>query len=390
MNKLSVINKVKYNRLIVLIYNFMGSKLVSFMKLFLRPDKRLIVFASFGGRKYDDSPKVIYEAMLTDHRFHGYKFVWAFINPEYFDIPRGEKVKTDTLSYYKILLRARAWVTNSSMTRGLNITGINTFELNTWHGSAIKRMGSDITEGNKSFGLKKETRNKSLMLAQGQFDVDVFSRAFHRPEKDFRIIGLPRNDVLIQTTQEDRMKIKSKLSIDRGKTVILYAPTFREYEKDGSNNCVSAPPMDLKRWRELLGDHYVVLFRAHYEVVNVMGIEDNDFVKNVSDYPILDELMIASDMLISDYSSIFFDYALMGKPMLCFTYDYDRYERERGMYFDIRSYLPHAENEEELLSLIKSTDINMPNKATIAFQKKFVTAYGSAAMKALDIIYESI
>lgn len=390
MNSLSLINFVKYNKILYSIYSNIGSKCISFLKLFLKSNDKLIIFSSFGGRKFDDSPKAIYDTMLKDKRFNDYHLVWAFIHPEDYNLPRGEKVKIDTFHYYKTLLCARVWVTNSSMTRGLNFTGKNSFELNTWHGSAIKRMGSDVIESNKSFGLKDIKSNNGVMLAQSQYDVDVFSRAFHKPTESFHITGLPRNDILAHITKDMRFHAREKLGITEDKKVLLYAPTFREYEKDGRNNCVLSPPMDLKKWKDVLGSKFVLLVRAHYEVAKVMGIEDNEFVKNVSLHPNLNELMIASDILISDYSSIFFDYAILGKPMLCFAYDYDRYTKERGMYFDIREFLPHTDNDDELIKLIKSTDISKKSEVTVSFQKKFVTAIGDASTKALSIIYDNI
>lgn len=390
MNSLALINRVKYSKTIYRLYNYVGSRLVSFLKFFLRPNCQLIIFASFGGRKYDDSPRAIYEAMLDDKRFDNCRLVWAFMQPEHYNLPRGEKVRIDTLQYYKTLLRARVWVTNSSMTRGLSFTGINSYELNSWHGSAIKRMGGDINVGNKSFSLKGKKKNIGVMLAQGQYDVDVFSRAFNMSPESFRVTGLPRNDVLAQATEQLQYQLREKLDIEPGKKVILYAPTFREYEKDSGNNCVMVPPMNLKKWKEKLGKDYVLLFRAHYEVARVLGIKDDDFVRNVSSYPSLDDLMLVSDMLVSDYSSIFFDYAIMHKPMISYCYDYDQYATERGMYFDIREWLPNAAKEDELIELIKQTDTTQKNKATVAFQKEFVTEYGNATRQALDIICQKI
>ncbi len=394
MASLSLINRVKYSKTIFSIYNYLGSKAISLLKLFLSNDKQLIIFASFGGRKFDDSPKAVYEAMIADPRFDEYKLVWAFMRPEDYTLPRGEKIKIDTLKYYITLLKAGVWVHNSSMTRGLNFTGISTFELNSWHGSAIKRMGSDINSGNKSFGLKEEYGKKnhvSVMLAQGQYDVDVFTRAFSRPKESFRVIGLPRNDELARVTAVKQGEMKERLGISPEKKVLLYAPTFREYEKDGANNCVMAPPIDLKKWESELGDNYVLLFRAHYEVAKVMGVKDDDFVKNVSSYPSLDDLMVASDILISDYSSIFFDYAIQGKPMLSFAYDYDRYEKERGIYFDIRKELDcYIDNEEDLLREIKMMDVPKREEVSKTFRDKYVESYGNASLQSLDIIYDAI
>ena len=390
MNTLSLINRVKYSKTIYTIYYYIGSWLISLLKLFVKTDDKLIVFASFGGRRYDDSPKAIYEAMLLDHRFDSYKLVWAFMQPNKFEIPRGEKVKIDTFKYYKKLLSARVWVTNSSMNRGLDFTGNHTFELNTWHGSAIKKMGGDINKGNTSFGLKSSKKNEDVMLAQGEYDVDVFTKAFSRPRESFRVIGLPRNDELAHVTKDIQDATKQRLGISTNKKVILYAPTFREYDKDSGNNVILIPPIDLQLWKEELGKDYVLLFRAHYEVAKVMGIEDNDFVKNVSSYPSLNDLMIASDMLISDYSSIFFDYAIQGKPMLCYCYDYEKYAVKRGMYFDIREWLPSASDETELLRLIKAVDVNLKDEAAKKFQKRYVTEFGSASQKSVDIIYNKI
>ena len=391
MNSVSLINRVKYSKVLYSIYFHLGSMCISLLKCFLKSDEKLIVFNSFGGRKYDDSPKCIYEAMLKDSRFADYKLVWSFINPHAHDIPKGKKVKTDTFLYYKTLLKARAWVTNSSMTRGLAFCGIYTFQLNTWHGTTIKVMGSDIKASNRSFRIKKGKPNsKDIMLAQGKYDVDMFSRAFNRSRDSFQIIGLPRNDVLAHQSGQLRNELKERLGIDPQKRVLLYAPTFREYEKDDGNNCISAPPIDLRRWEKILGERYILLFRAHYEVVNVLNVADSDFVKNVSSYPSLDDLMIASDILISDYSSIFFDYSIMHKPMICYCYDYDKYQKERGMYFDIREWLPSADDEDALLQLITSTDVNIESEATKVFQERYVTEYGSATQKSLDIIRQEL
>lgn len=390
MNTLSLINRVKYSKTIYTLYYYIGSWLIRLLKLFVRTDEKLIVFASFGGRKYDDSPKAIYEAMLRDSRFDDYKLVWAFMQPEKFTIPRGGRIVIDTYSYYKKLLGARVWVTNSSMNRGLAFTGKHTFEMNTWHGSAIKKMGTDINRGNTSFGLISTKKNEGVMLAQSEYDVDVFTKAFRMTREEFRIVGLPRNDELAHATKDIQSAKKRKLGIPVNKKVILYAPTFREYDKDSGNNVVLTPPINLRLWQDQLGDDYILLFRAHYEVARVMGIEDNDFVKNVSSYPDLNDLMIASDILVSDYSSIFFDYAIQGKPMLCYCYDYEKYAIKRGMYFDVREWLPSASEELELLNLVKDSDVTVKSVATKRFQERFVTEFGSASQKSVDIIYDGI
>lgn len=392
MNTLSLINKIKYNKRFYKLYNKYGSKMINFMKLFLKADENLIVFASYGGRKYDDSPKAIYQALIADPRFDKCKLVWAFMHPDDYKLPRGKKVKIDTIAYYKLLLKARVWVTNSSMLRGLGFEGINTFELNTWHGSAIKKMGKDTAKSNRSFHKKGKRSKNYVMLAQGQYDVDLFSRAFNRPVDCFRVIGLPRNDELANVSKEAQIKAKEVLGIPPSKKVILYAPTFREYDRDSGNNCVMKPPIDMDKWKQHLGKDFVFLLRAHYEVVKTMNIKEDDFVKNVSNYPNLNELMIASDMLISDYSSIFFDYSIQGKPMLCFAYDYDRYQQERGMYFDIREELKCKTLDNEDVLLDEIINMNEAERSIISknFRDKYIQEYGMATQKSLGLIAEEM
>ncbi len=393
MASLELINKVKYSPWLYSIYYCVGSFAVKVLGLFVKNNSKLIVFSCFGGRKYDDSPKCIYERMLQDPRFDDYSLVWSFMHPNEHEIPRGKKVKTDTFSYYIILLKARCWITNSTMERGLSFKRKNIFYFNTWHGTPIKFMGSDISKNNKSFGAKGSGCPYDVFCAQGQYDAEIFERSFCVPDSSMKIIGLPRNDELVSDIGEERKNcIKAKLGIENKRKILLYAPTFREYSKDRNNNCIIAPPIQIELWREKFGDDYVLLFRAHYEVVKVMNIISDDFVKDVSSYPDLNELMIVSDILISDYSSIFFDFSLMCKPMLCFAYDYDEYQTKRGLYFDIRKELNcvDMDTEEKLIEEILSMNVDYRKSIACNFRDKFIKSYGSATRQSLDLIFNGI
>ena len=391
MNR-DLINKVKYSYFLYIFYYYLGSLAVRLLGLFIKQDKRTIVFSSYGGRKYDDSPRCLYEEMMKDKRFNEYRFVWAFVDPEQFEVKGAEKVKCDTLSYYKVLMSAKLWVTNSTMERGLSFKPERIFNLNTWHGTAIKKLGSDIRKENKSFGSRGKKNHNDIMLAQGQYDVNIFSRVFGVPRENFRITGLPRNDELVrENTEKNRERIRKLLGVGENKKVILYAPTFREYDMDSSGNCTLSIPIDLKKWEQILGNDFVLLMRAHYEVVKHLQFSSNDFVKEVSSYPNLNELMIVSDLLVSDYSSIFFDYAIQGKPMLCFAYDYERYARERGVYFDIREELKcYIDNEDDLLKKIKMMDVSECQAISRTFRDKYIEAYGNASLQCMDIVYYSL
>ena len=390
--KLSYI--LKYSKFAYSLYFYAVSALLRFFGVFIKTDAKLILFSSFGGKKYDDSPKSIYEAMLGDSRFSSYRLVWSFQNPSEIAMPQGMRfVKTDTIAYFKTALSARVWVTNSSIERGLSFKKKRTFCLNTWHGTPIKLMGTDIEKGNKSFRGKAGVR-ADIMLAQGKYDVEIFSHAFELPVSCFRTIGLPRNDVLFQYTETKIAELRKRLGIPDGKIVLLYAPTFREFSQGKNHEVVLDLPIDTKKWQRELGEKYTVLFRAHYEVARHVKLDDVPLFVDVSRYPSLDELMIVSDALISDYSSIYFDYSIMHKPMYCFAYDYEDYANLRGMYIDLKNELPCTvhKTEAELLSDLKDFKANRAEncKRVEAFQQKYVTTFGYAANKCCDIIAETV
>lgn len=186
--------------------------------------------------------------------------------------------------------------------------------------------------------------------------------------------------------------MQQKLGLPEGKKVILYAPTFREYERDQHLNCVMDAPIDFTKWQRELGEDYVVLLRAHYEVASVLTEKGAEgFVYDVSAYPVLNELMIASDMLISDYSSIYFDYSILDKPMICFAYDYMEYAEKRGLYFDIREeLLGGSVSEDELLEVVKSVQSSESAASASKFREKYLDSYGNAAHLSVDRIYECI
>lgn len=220
----------------------------------------------------------------------------------------------------------------------------------------------------------------------------IYFPAFELQKSVFQMIGLPRNDRLTDYKESDVKEVRNRLGIAENKKVILYAPTFREFQKGSSREVVLDIPLDLQHWQEILGRDFVILFRAHYEVARHMRLEDYPVFLDVSTYPELNDLMLAADGLISDYSSIYFDFSLMQKPMYCFAYDYEEYMEKRGLYFKLEEELPcHVHRDEEsLLEELLRYDENVveKRKATIQFRRKFVTEYGNAAKKSCDVLYE--
>lgn len=144
---------VKQNKVIYRLYYHLGSFFLRFIGLFIQSDPDLILFISYGGQKYDDSPRVVYEYLLKHPVSSRHKYVWAFIEPDKF--PQVEhKVKVDTFAYYITAMRAGYWITNSSASRGLNFRKKQTKNYLFQHGMAgIKKIGTDVELFDKAFRI---------------------------------------------------------------------------------------------------------------------------------------------------------------------------------------------------------------------------------------------
>jgi len=382
---------LKSNNLLYQAYFYLGSAIMSILAIFIPVDRRMILFNSYGGKKYDDSTKAIYEKMLTDERFKDFKFIWAFHDPSMFHPPRATKIRTDGLKYFYYTLRAGCWVTNSAIERGLMYKNKKTFYLNTLHGSPIKKLGKEISKDKNYFYAKLRPKWKvDAICAQCAHDTDAFVSAFGITHEQILNSGLPRNDILATHTPEMKESIRKKLNLPADKKILLYTTTFREYSKDEMLNCIIAPPIDLARWERELGDEYAVIFSAHYEISKVLNIQNNGFIRDYSSHPVYNDLLIVSDIMICDYSSVFFDYAIMGKPMLSFGYDYHEYMQKRGMNFDLRAELPNGmvHTEDDLLEQLKALDFDDASRKTVAFREKHLRYYANASQICIDAIWE--
>lgn len=380
-------NIIKSSKQIKAIYTMLGSFAIRTIGLFVKTDDRLILMNSFGGKKYDDSPKALFEYMLRDSRFNDYSFVWAFHNPERFTIEGAETVKTDTFKYFITALKAKCWVTNSGIERGLNFKKKQTVYLNTWHGTPLKLMGRDIPGESDEFRL-----NHDIQCSQSKYETEIFSRVFGLKKECFAEVGLPRNDELANATTQRQAEIKEALGIPKEKKLILYAPTYREYDRDDSLNCIQQIKLDLDKWKHKLGNEWVLLLRLHYEVAKAVGdAADGEFAIDVSQHESINDLMIASDVLVTDYSSIMFDYSILNKPIYIYAYDYDEYSKRRGLYFDVREELCGGSiTVDELIELISifNTQDNLKKIAT--FREKYVNSFGQATEQTVEILFNKL
>lgn len=375
-----LIQLVKDSKLIYNCYYHLMNVVVKGLKLFVKPDDKLILFVSYGGRYFNDSPKCLYDKMLIDERFAGYKLVWAFRTPSQFpEVPN--RIKIDSIQYFVTALKARCWVTNVHIERGLDFKGKNTYYFNTAH-TNIPKLSEGGVSGKKTFksnaGIKCD-----YFCVQSAFEEELFKTS----AKTVKAVGFPKNDILADYTPDYRSNLRKELGVSDEQIVILYAPTFREgYLKDRDAQ------VDFKKWETILGNKYLVWFRAHpVFACKVKVDEKSTFIKDMSNYSNNNDLMIAADVLISDYSGIFTEFGIQQKPMFCYAYDYDDYVITRGLYFDVREDLPGGYmNEDELLEYIKNGDRTEIMKKVDVFRSKYIQVYGHATDTCLHIIYNNI
>lgn len=381
---------VKHNKLIYVVYFYVGSFLLRLLGLFVKTDPNLVLFISYGGQKYDDSPRVVYEYLKKNPISPAHRYVWAFMEPEQFpQVP--DKVRVDTLSYYLTALRAGIWITNSSASRGLNFRKRQTKNYMFTHGmTGIKKIGADIQSADKAFKIGFQESFDAIFV-EGKKEIPLLVQAWEKKPEVFRTTGLPRNDDLATVSDEEIRFIKRKLSVPADKKVILYAPTFREFSRASDGRNALGIPIDFANWDRLLGGEYVLLVTAHYEVAKLLDeLPKNSFVINAFKYPVLNDLIKVSDILISDYSSIVFDYAIMERPILCYGYDYDSYAVERGLYTDLDKLFFNGvlRTEEALLDAIVTMDYDVQCAYTREHIKdEYIASYGDAAEKAVEVIF---
>lgn len=353
--------------------------------------QKTILFCSFGGRNFNDSPKAVYDEICSREEFEDWRLVWAFVEPDKFTIPRGDKVKVDTFSFFKTLITSKVWVSNSGMDRGVDLITDKIIRVETWHGTPLKRICGEENQntfGTKPIEYKGPIDTSAIRCSQSDFDREIFARIFHASKESILLSDLPRNDELLTYTPERLYEIREYLGIAVKKKVILYTPTYREYLINENSQNYIAPPIDLDKWEKELGERYVLLIRAHYAVSAALGIKENSFVKNVSSYSSLNDLYAISDMMISDYSSTYFDYAILDRPMLCFAYDKEEYEEKRGLYLNMEEDLPCkvCKSEDEVISEILNMDLIAAIEATKAFHKKYAPYAGHASGMVVDKI----
>ena len=359
-----------------------------------------IFFVSWKGKQCGDNPLGIAEELRRrgDEREH----LWAVTD---WSVPvpaGGTAVLRGTQEYYEALARSRYVISNDDMQAPFRKRNGQVY-LQTWHGTPLKRIGFDISNpqfisGTAYFDhLAKDVAQWDLLLSQNPFSTPIMRRAF-RYDGEICEYGYPRNDLLSRGDAADvAARVRDRLGLPAGKRVILYAPTWRDNQVYANGRRYRFDMrLDLEQaWRELGSDH-VFLIRGHHHMADDVpaGMRDG-FAVNVTAYPDITELFSVADVLVTDYSSAMFDYAVTGRPMVFFTYDLADYrDNLRGFYFDFEAEAPGplVASSAEVIEALR--DIDSVAASYRAAYQRFAARFsslddGKAAARICDRLFTS-
>ena len=310
-------------------------------------DDKLAVYAAYWYRGYSCNPRAIYEKareLAPDVRG-----VWVVKKGA--SVPKGVPcVVAGSKAYYDLVARAKYFVNNVNFPDHV-VKRKGQLHVQTHHGTPLKTMGLDQMghpAGGGDMDFKRliaRSDRWDYVISSNPLSSEAWERCF---PCDYELleIGYPRNDRYFHYTAEEVVRLRAEIGIPDGRKAILYAPTHRDYQ-DGFQ-----PMFDIEAFMRRLGPDYVLLLRAHYFYAGGQSLVPEGQVIDVSDHPVIEDLCLASDALLTDYSSLMFDYADLGadRPIVIYANDWDTYVRTRGVNFDLTEFPPGvvATGEEEL------------------------------------------
>lgn len=334
-----------------------------FLRVFwiFKIDRNKVLFLSFNGLQYSDSPKSISDSILKNNK--KINQVWAFNSKtEFLDLQKkGIKLcKLNSLDFIYHALTSKVIVVNDFINTFLPIRKKQVL-LNTWHGGgSFKTVG--MTSKSRSsydpffYNIHKKMTS-AFVSSSTYFNDTVLDRSFIYSGNILEY-GLPRNDILFKNNPNILIKVKKHFGIKDNQKIILYAPTHRDKATDSKflsdpknviniNNC-------LKALSQRFNGEFCFLFRAHH-IISFENLNGSSF--NATNYPDIQELLYSADILLTDYSSCMWDFSLMGKPSFVFATDLNKYIDERDFFMDINDWpFPIAKNNEELSRNILNFD----------------------------------
>ncbi|MFJ9343151.1 CDP-glycerol glycerophosphotransferase family protein [Streptomyces sp. NPDC101733] len=325
------------------------------------PVKDMAVYDTFQGNGAGDSPRAIHEELLR--RGEKLEHVWL-VRDGRTEVPATARaVQHGSLEAWEVLARARYYVTNDSVPRTFRRRPGQTV-VQTWHGTPLKQIGYDFTHDYYTSpevleGLEHDSAQWTLLASPGSYATPVLQRAlgYHGEVVES---GSPRADALVRPDADRIADVRRRLGLPEGKKVVLYLPTWRENRLGWTGGYKLDMRIDVEAARRELGEDHVLLVRAHHKVGEQVngGVRDG-FVVDVSRWPDTTDLLLVADVLISDYSSALFDFALTDRPILLFAYDLPHYrDTLRGFTFDLEAKAPGPllTDSDSLIAAVRDAD----------------------------------
>lgn len=349
-----------------------------------------VLYDSFNGKQYSDAPRAVHEHLTS--RASSLEHVWVTRDNQT-PVPAGTaRVEANSREWFETLASSRYVVANTHLPPWFRRRS-GQVVAQTWHGIGFKRVAFDmpgVKFANKEYldNLLKEAPNWSFLVSPSTFCTEIMRRAF-RYEGEILEIGSPRNDMLITGDRElitDR--VRRTLRLPAGKKVILYAPTWRDDEFYGRGRYKFTLHLDIPQFPRELQEEYVLLVRRHPNAVDDLLGEDSDFLFDVSSYPDVRDLLVATDVLITDYSTISLDFVNTGRPVLFYAYDLVKYrDNLRGFYFDLEHEGPGPvlQTTDEVVEALQDLDrVELAHRERYArFHERFCHAEDGQATERL-------
>ncbi|MFM6966518.1 MAG: CDP-glycerol glycerophosphotransferase family protein [Rhodoluna sp.] len=320
-----------------------------------RPLANAVLFESFQGKVIGDSPYDIFLGLQQTRP--DLNFIW--VTAPATEAPAGSTgVAFGSRAYLRALATSKYLVNNSNFPPYFRKATGQVY-LQTWHGTPLKRLGRDIAQNNltKSYldTMDREAKAWDYLISPNAFCTEIFPSCFgYRGE--ILQTGYPRNDRLSTATAADRQRIRESIGVsDPSVTLVMYAPTWRDYSRTATGNWQSVFYLDENT---KLPAGFKMIYRGHTNTHESHRDGGNENFIDVTRYPNITDLYLAADALITDYSSVMFDYTVTGKPVLFLTPDLERYRAERGFYFDFEAEAPGPilTTEAEVLDALQSLD----------------------------------
>lgn len=380
--------------IIYIVYRLYGlfiSALCLTMRIF-PIQKYKIVCCNVKGKRYGDNPKYITDEILRQNL--GYKIIWLLNKDVKVSLPAGcHRANYNIFSIAYHLATSKIWLDSNTKPFGIRKRK-GQYYIQTWHGSyGLKKIGGDIIDKLTLIDKKDLSYNsklEDLFISNSRFYSKLYQRAFWY-ENEILECGSPRNDIFFTKRDDITDTVKQYFNAS-GKHLALYAPTYRsDYKTDSFK-------LDFERLRKSLetkfGGDWIILIRLHPQnIIDAQNfLQYNSYIKNATNYSVMQELLVASDVLISDYSSCMFDFVTTKKTCFIYASDVEKYKNDRDFYFDIYNLpFPVAENNDQMeQNILQFDEALYKNKLDKLFEQVGLCENGTACKQVVKWIKERV